>query len=403
MTLIHRRSTAEQIDRLRSGPLRVVIVAETFLPTVNGVTNSVLRTIEHLRGGGHSVTVIAPGPGDETYGDVPVVRLRSFELPKYDDLRIAFPDPRIGSLLRQLSPDVVHLAAPTVLGAAALRAARRVGIPTVAVFQTDLAGFAKRHGLVRMSDGIWGYLRWVHSQADRTLAPSTATMWTLRGRGIPNVHLWGRGVDLERFHPRHRSPSLRRELAPDGEVIVGYVGRLAREKQVDLLTPLCRLDGVQVVIVGDGPEAATLRSAMPSARFVGFRSGDELGRYVASLDVFVHTGLDETFCQTLQEAMASGVPTVAPSSGGPLDLVRHRETGYFWSPEAPESLIGAVDQLVRDAALRLEMGRVGRLDAERRPWHLVMSQLVGQYREVALARESTVRSIVRRRSDQAAA
>jgi phosphatidylinositol alpha 1,6-mannosyltransferase len=254
-----------------------------------------------------------------------------------------------------------------------------------------------------MSDGLWGYLRWVHSHADRTLAPSTATMWTLRARGVDDVHLWGRGVDLDRFHPRHRSASLRSELAPNGEVIVGYVGRLAREKQVERLAPLCRLPGVRVVVVGDGPEAGSLRSAMPSARFVGFRSGDDLGRHVASLDVFVHTGLDETFCQSLQEAMASGIATVAPSSGGPLDLVRHRETGYFWSPEAPESLVGAVDQLVHSEALRQAMGRAGRFEAEQRPWPAIMTQLVDHYREVALARASTGQPLQLRGSNRAAA
>lgn len=384
MTLIRRRGVDDH-DRLMYGPLNVVIVAETFLPTVNGVTNSVLRTIEHLRREGHRVTVIAPGPGEHEHLNVPVVRLRSFDLPRYDDLRVALPHPRVGSILRRLAPDVVHLAAPTVLGAAALRATRRYRFASVAVFQTDLAGFAKRHGLVRAADGVWGYLRWVHSQADRTLAPSTATLWTLRGRGFQNVHLWGRGVDLDRFNPGHRSTALRRELAPDGEVIVGYVGRLAREKQVEHLAAVCGIDGVRVVIVGDGPEAASLRQVMPEARFVGFRSGDELSAYMASLDVFVHTGLDETFCQSLQEAMASGVATVAPGAGGPLDLVRHRETGFLWSPEAPETLMGAVQQLVGDESLRKSMGRAGRLDAERRPWSLVMEQLVTHYRETALS------------------
>lgn len=383
--MIRRRHTMLELrDRLEHGPLRVAIVAESFLPAVNGVTNSVLRTIEHLRRHGHEVVVIAPGPGDDQYEGAPVIRVRSFDLPRYDDLRVALPQLRIGAMLRDVAPDVVHLAAPTVLGAAAVRAARRAGIGTVAVFQTDIAGFARRHGLQRVGDGIWNYLRWVHSQASRTLAPSTATMWALRTRGIPNVDLWGRGVDLERFHPDHRSPELHRFLAPDGDVVVGYVGRLAKEKQVERLAPVCDLPGVRVVIVGDGPELAELRAAMPDARFVGFQSGADLSSLMATLDVFVHTGIDETFCQALQEAMASGVATVAPSVGGPLDLVRHRETGFFWSPEAPETLVGAVAHLVDDPGLRARMGAAGRADAEQRPWSTVMEQLIVHYREVAL-------------------
>lgn len=382
--MMNRRRTIDLRDRLEHGPLRIAIVAESFLPAVNGVTNSVLRTIEHLGRAGHEVVVIAPGPGDDEYQGTPVIRVRSFDLPRYDDLRVGFPQPRVGSILRHLAPDVVHLAAPTVLGAAAARAARRAGIASIAVFQTDIAGFARRHGLQRIGGGIWNYVRWVHTQADRTLAPSTASMWALRTRGIPDVALWGRGVDLDRFHPEHRSAELHRFLAPAGEVVVGYVGRLAREKQVERLAPVCELADVRVVIVGDGPELASLRSVLPGARFVGFQSGADLSRIVATLDIFVHTGIDETFCQSLQEAMASGVATVAPSVGGPLDLVRHRETGFFWSPEAAETLVGAVAHLAEDAQLRAAMGAAGRRDAEQRPWSTVMDQLVVHYREVAL-------------------
>jgi phosphatidylinositol alpha 1,6-mannosyltransferase len=377
-----RRRTSRD-DRLRAGRLRVAIVAEAFLPAVNGVTNSVRRVAEHLRALGHDVVIIAPGPGSATYetaaGDVPVVRMPAFDLPGYDDLRIGLPAPRMTALLRDFDPDVVHLAAPTVLGASGVAAAVKLGIPTVAVYQTDLAGFARRHHLGRANGAIWSYLRWVHDRASLTLAPSTASAWALRARGVERVELWARGVDLDRFHPRHRSTDLHRLICPNGEVLVGYVGRLAKEKQVERLAPICELPGVHVIVVGDGPERAALASALPTARFVGFQDGRDLSRLYATLDVFVHTGIDETFCQALQEAMASGVANVAPSAGGPLDLVRHRETGFFWSPEVPETLVGAVAQLAADPELRARLGSAARRDVESRPWSTVLDALVGHY------------------------
>lgn len=382
--MIRRRRTSE-LDRLTNGRLRVAIVAESFLPSVNGVTNSVLRVVEHLEANGHEAIVIAPGPGDDSVGDTPVVRVRAFDVPRYDDLRIGLPKVRVGAVLRDFDPDVVHLAAPALLGATAARAAQRIGIPTVAIFQTDLAGFAKRHGLGRMSNGIWGYLRWVHTSADLTLAPSSVTAWTLRARGIGNTHVWARGVDLDRFHPGHRSADLHRFLAPGGEVLVGFIGRLAKEKQVERLAPVVNMPGVHVVVVGDGPERSDLDRRLRGARFVGFQSGRALSELAATIDVFVHTGLDETFCQTLQESMASGVPAVAPSAGGPLDLVQHRRTGLFWSPEAPESMLGAIDELAGDARLRATLGAAARADAEQRPWSVVMEQLIGHYRTLATA------------------
>ncbi len=383
--MIPMRRRTQQRSRLAEGHLRVAIVAESFLPAVNGVTNSVLRVIEHLRRHGHEVIVIAPGPGEARYGDVEVVRVRAFDLPGYVDLRVGLPKLRMGAILRDFAPDVVHLAAPTVLGAAGVRAAGKLGIPTVAVFQTDLAGFARRHGLGRMGDGIWNYIRWLHEQADVTLAPSTASVWALQARGVNRVHLWSRGVDLERFNPAHRSDELHRILAPNREVLVGYIGRLAKEKQVERLAPLCDIPGVRVVVGGDGPEQLALEAALPGAAFLGFQAGHDLSRLFATLDVFVHTGVDETFCQALQEAMASGVANVAPSAGGPLDLVRHRHTGFFWSPEAPETLVGAVAELAGDAELRRRLGAAARADAEQRPWGSVLDELVGYYRSVATA------------------
>lgn len=365
--------------------LRVAIVAESFLPNVNGVTNSVLRLLEHLRAEGHRAIVIAPGPGDdfvEGIDDVEVVRVRGFDLPRYPELRVGLPSLRIRKTLRDFRPDIVHLAAPAVLGATAARVAARAGIPSVAVFQTDLAGFAKRHGLARVSDGIWNYLRWVHGQSALTLAPSSVTAWALRARGIENTDVWARGVDLERFDARHRSDELHRFLAPNDEVVIGFVGRLAKEKQVERLAPLLELPNVRVVIVGDGPERDDLQRKLPGARFVGFQSGAMLSALVATFDVFVHTGVDETFCQALQEAMASGVSVVAPSAGGPLDFVQHRHNGLFWSPEVPETLVGAVDELTRNADLRARLGVAARAEVERRPWPVIMDELMGHYRSV---------------------
>ncbi|MEY2975801.1 MAG: hypothetical protein RIR49_2221 [Actinomycetota bacterium] len=369
----------------------MVIVAESFLPSVNGVTNSVLRTVEHLEASGHEAVVVAPGAGPTEIGRSPVIRVPSVDLPRYDDVRIGIPRPGFTSLMRDLRPDVVHAAAPVVLGAAALRAARRIGIPSVAIFQTDLAGFAKRHGLGRMGPRIWNYLAWVHSMADVTLAPSRASAWTLRAYGVDSVEVWPRGVDLERFHPARRCPDLHRFLAPDGEVLVGFVGRLAREKQVERLAPLTRLDGVRVVVVGDGPERKWLERQLPDARFMGFRGGHELARFHATNDVFVHTGIDETFCQSLQEAMASGVAVVAPSAGGPLDLVRQADNGLFWSPEVPETLRGAVAELVVDLGLRTRLGQRARHDVEARPWSTVMETLLSTYSRLLARRGPSVR------------
>ncbi|MFC6345424.1 glycosyltransferase, partial [Nocardioides hankookensis] len=206
---------------------------------------------------------------------------------------------------------------------------RRLGIPTVAVYQTDIAGFARQYGL--RADLVVD--RWVgrlHRRVDRTLVPSTASKDQLAAMGVRDLHLWRRGINLDLFDPSRRSRFLHQRWTDGSRLAVGYVGRLAHEKQIHRLAVVANLPGVQLVVIGDGPAREELQRQLPGAVFTGMLRGDDLAAAYASLDVFVHTGDHETFCQTVQEAQASGVPVVAPAAGGPLDLVDHGRTGLLF-------------------------------------------------------------------------
>ncbi|MGR8011718.1 glycosyltransferase family 4 protein [Streptomyces hypolithicus] len=387
--------------------MRVAIVTESFPPDVNGVAHCALQTARHLADRGHQPLVIAPAasagpssPATDGGGAAdagltsgawngpayPVVRVPSLPLPGYPQVRVALPSRRVAAAIAAHRADVVHLASPFVLGVRGMAAAARLGIPAVAVYQTDLAGYARTY--MGTGEGTaWRRIRTVHSAADRTLAPSTAAVRDLEEQGVPRVRLWARGVDTLRFRPSLRDEALRRELAPGGELLVGYVGRLAPEKQVELLAGVCGLPGVRVVVVGDGPSEPSLRAVLPGAVFLGRRTGAELARIFASLDVFAHTGPYETFCQTVQEAMASGVPVIAPAAGGPLDLVRHRHTGLLVAPRDAAAVRAAVSWLADEPGLRTAYGRAGRTDVESRTWACVGDQLLGHYEEVLRERQ----------------
>lgn len=363
--------------------VRVAIVTESFLPQVNGVTNSVCRVLEHLASLGHQACVLAPAPSPPEYAGAPVWATPGVSLPWYPSFRLGRPTARVAETLRAFQPDVVHLASPVALGLSGALAARRLGVPSVAVFQTDLAGFARRNGLRGVDRAIWAWLRRLHAQADLTLAPSAATLAQLRRHGFGRLELWRRGVDAERFHPRRRDERLRRELlGPDRHVLVGYVGRLAADKQVGMLADVAKLPGVRLVVVGDGPAAPSLRRAIPSARFTGLLTGDRLPPVVASLDVFAHTGADETFCQAVQEALAAGVPVVAPAAGGPLDLVRPGGNGLLYPAGSAAGLRGAVGALAADSGLRVELARHARPSVEGNSWEKVCGELIERYRSL---------------------
>lgn len=304
--------------------------------------------------------------------------------PKVTSLPLGVPRPRMVGVLRGFEPDVVHLASPALLGYGGLHAARYLGIPTVAVFQTDVAGFAESYGVGAASRAAWAWTRHLHKRADRTLAPSTSAMENLAVHGIPRVHKWARGVDITGYAPSARDETLRKAWSPDGKSIVGFVGRLAPEKHVERLHVLAQRDDLQLVIVGDGVDQSKLESALPSAVFTGALYGEELATAYASMDVFVHPGEHETFCQAVQEAMASGLPVIAPDAGGPRDLVAPYRTGLLlpvseFEAKLPES----VDHLIAE---RQRYSLAARRSVLGRTWPAICDELLGHYEDVQGAR-----------------
>ncbi|HEY5248178.1 MAG TPA: glycosyltransferase, partial [Dermatophilaceae bacterium] len=185
-------------------------MSESFLPHINGVTGSVQQVLGHLGRTGHEAMVIAPGNPPTTCEGFEVVALPSFGFPGYPQVRV--PVVAGGRLVRELErfgPDVIHLASPFAIGGPVMRAAASLDTPVVAIYQTDVAGFALRYGLAAASNAAWRHLRSIHERARVTLAPSPTAARDLQRHGIPRVQVWPRGVDTAAFSPAHRDRDLR--------------------------------------------------------------------------------------------------------------------------------------------------------------------------------------------------
>ena len=365
--------------------MKVAIVTESFLPQVNGVTNSVLRVVEHLSSLGHEALVIAPESigGPKEYCGARVKRVPALPLNSLlkIGMPIAVPSRKLEYLLDGFAPDLLHLASPFALGAYSARIAKRLEIPTLSVYQTDIAGFARHYGLNMAHSSLQKIVGKIHSSTDRTLAPSTAACQDLLKFGVPNVHLWRRGVNTTLFSPEKKSASLRHSWSAEGKIIVGYVGRLANEKRINDLAVLDKDPQVQLVIVGDGPIREKLQRELPDTIFAGFKSGEELAAAYASFDLFIHPGPNETFCQAVQEALSSGTPCIVPTTGGPADLVTQNITGYIIDTSNPQSLKDAVHDFInRDD--KSEMQLMARSSVVERTWAKVNSQLIGHYESI---------------------
>lgn len=367
--------------------MRVAIVTESFLPNINGVTNSVVRTIEQLSKSGDQVLVIAPAAANTptTYAghpvkSVPVINTQNF-LPT--GMPMGLPQKRIKHLLDGFTPDVIHLASPFALGSYANKVAKQLHIPSVSIYQTDLGGFAKQYGFGIAQNSLQKILYKIHSQTDRTLAPSTASCLDLHLAGVPEVYLWRRGIDTQLFNPNKRNQLLRKEWkkGEQAKMIVGFVGRLAQEKRIGDLQTLQNNPNIQLVIVGDGPHRNKLEQQLPHAIFLGLKTGEELAQIYASFDLFIHPGPNETFCQAVQEALSSGIPAIVPLTGGPADLIAHGRTGYVIDIADPIKLNKTVN-LHHERGDRKQMRIAARDSVSMRTWTRINNELKEHYEVV---------------------
>jgi phosphatidylinositol alpha 1,6-mannosyltransferase len=379
--------------------LRVVLVTETFFPQVNGVSRTLAQLERHLASEGVELLIVHPDYGPT---DGPSTRLTvgSIRMPFYPDLRV--PIPPFGSTWRQVAkwrPSLIHVVTEATLGLSALRFARRNSIPIVSSFHTNFDMYTAHYGLGWMRGLIWRYLRWFHNLTAEKYVPSRATIRDLEARGFERLVLWPRGVDSQLFRPnRPRRAALRAELGfSPHDIVVGHVGRLAAEKNIGELAAsinqvLHERPQAKAMIVGDGPARADLESSLgPSARFVGFRTGDDLADHYSAFDLFAFASTTETFGNVVLEAMSSGLPVVAVRAGGPGDIVRHGETGLLVELEDPFTAhSNALIRLIDDPRLRTRIGEAARSYAEDQGWGRVMARLLACYREVAASQTADV-------------
>jgi glycosyltransferase involved in cell wall biosynthesis len=368
--------------------MRVCLVTETYFPQVNGVSRTLGQLVRHLNDRGDAVLLVQPDYG-ESVDRERVYPVRSVSLPFYKELYL--PLPPFGGVHRAIDgfrPDVVHIATEATLGLSALRHALSRKLPTVSSFHTNFDQYSAHYRVGFASGTIWRYLRWFHNRTIETYVPSRATIADLERRGFERLVLWPRGVDGNLFRPdRPGRQEVRAALGFGPEdVVVAYVSRIAAEKNIGYLADaLHRVSearpAVKFLFVGDGPARAELERTMgPNARFVGYRSGDDLADHYAAADLFAFASLTETFGNVILEAMASGLPVLAVRAGGVGDTVRPGETGMLVEPSDPPSAFAEmVLRFVDDPALRRQTAERARAYAMSQSWDEIMAALRARY------------------------
>ena len=291
--------------------MRLALATDAWSPQTNGVVTTLKATIDTLTRMGHEVRVISPNG------------MFSIPAPSYPEIRLAlWPGPHILREMRAFRPHAIHIATEGPLGLAVWRSCRHRRVPFTTSYHTRYPEYLRARWPIPV-DVSYAWLRRFHGAATRTFVSSGSLNRQLSEKGFQHLHLWRRGVDLTRFHPRPPHP----EVADLPRPIMAYCGRLAVEKNIDAFLNL-KMPGTKLVI-GDGPQRAALAARHPDVKFAGYRYGDELASMVGSADVLVFPSLTDTFGLAMIEALACGVPVAAFPVPGPIDVIEQGVTGVL--------------------------------------------------------------------------
>ncbi len=364
--------------------MRIAIFTETFLPKIDGVVTILCQALERLQEHGHTVLLFGPPDMPERYAGAQLFRTGGPRFWLYPEIRINLPHPRIGRALRAFRPDVVHVVNPAFLGPTGIVYARRMNLPLVASSHMDIVSYTRHYAGAWGLPIAWWFFRMLHNAAHLNLVPSTAMLQQVRANGYRRVRWWHRGVDTLRFRPELRDMAMRNRLSgghPEDFLAI-YVGRISREKQVELLhNTVAGMPGVRLALVGGGPELEQIRLyyAGTETIFTGFLRGDDLVRAYASADVLVFPSTSETFGLAPLEAMACGLPVIASLTGGLVDTLRDGINALVYDPTQPHQIVDRIRQLQQNRALLAHLQAGALVHARKQNWQATMDQLIGYY------------------------
>jgi len=374
-----------------SGPsrrLRVAVVSSSYNYIRDGVALTLNRLVEFLETQGVEVLVFAPVAKTPAFAHKgTIVPVPSIALPMRPEYRLALGFPRaMRKRLREFDPDIIHIAVPDLLGYCALRFGLKWKIPVVASYHTRYEAYLKHYWFSGMTRPVTTYLRYFYGACRELYVPSASMAEALMADGQRNnIRLWTRGVDSLHFNPARRSENWRSKygIGPE-ELVILFVGRLVREKQLNTLTEIFReLQAAGIahrsLIVGDGPDGSTLRKQLPDSVFTGAIFGEDLANAYASADIFLFPSDTESFGNVTLEAMASGLPTVCADATGSRSLVEAGVTGFLAKPGSAADFVEHLRILATDADLRRRMGSAARTRSLSFTWHAAMARLLGYY------------------------
>lgn len=381
---------------MKPSDLRVALFSGNYNYVRDGANQALNKLVGHLLARGVTVRVYSPTTDTPAFPPTgELVSVPGLPVPGgREEYKFAIGLPKkIRQDLEAFGPNIVHLSAPDILGHRALTWARRRNIARFVSMHTRFETYPPYYHIGFTVPLLIKLLTRFYNRAEQIVVPAPSSGELLRSWGVTTpIGIWSRGVDHNRFKPEARSLEWRRSLGiGDDEVAIGFLGRLVLEKGLDIFADVMneltrRNVRHRVMVIGEGPAREWFAERVPEAAFTGFQSGDELGRAVASMDVFFNPSVTETFGNVTAEAMAAGVPVVAARATGAVDLVEDGVTGFLVPPRDVSAYADAIARLVQDDDLRRSAGLAGHASAEQYEWDPVNEAVITSYLDMMARR-----------------
>lgn len=350
------------------------------LDDVNGVATTIRKMTAAGVAAGEKLMVIT-SRRDLTVDDIPIKNFRpigEFELPEYELQRLSFPPiMQILDYVQREQFSEIIISTPGPMGLTGLLAAKMLNLQTSGIYHTDIPEYVRILTEDRFLESLaWSYMHWLYGQVDTVFVNSEQyrKCWIDRGFAPEKLQILPRGLDTDLFNPARRDLTFWPGAGANGaEVRLLYVGRISREKDLDVLVTAyhkVRKQGhpVKLYVVGHGPYSDALAAALPDAVFLGYLTGEPLAKAYASADVFVFPSTTDTFGNVIIEAQASGLPVIVSDLGGPKELVEDGVNGIVTKAHDADDFARAINQLTGDAKLRARMGEKARKSVVDRSW-----------------------------------
>jgi glycosyltransferase involved in cell wall biosynthesis len=368
--------------------IKVAFFADILISDFDGAVRTMFQLINRIPDGQFDFLFVC-GTGPGSIRGFRCLRLPAVSIPGNSRYRCATPllkKMELDKALDTFSPDIIHVASPSLLGDYALKAARRLGIPVISIYHTHFISYVAYY--VRKIPFLTDFtkqkvseaLKSFYNRCDLVYVPSASILRELQAQGFhpERMKLWTRGIDRKLFSPDRRNPQLMQSLTGNGRPCILFASRLVWEKNLQTLIALYRLAGRQhpeynLIVAGEGVARRAVERQMPRATFLGHVGHERLAELYASADVFFFPSVSETFGNVVLEAMASGLPCVIADSGGSKDFIRHGENGFTCAPCNAADYLERIHQIIRHPALAGQFAEKGLETSRRYVWENLAS------------------------------